>query len=146
MANDIESLIANLTKLRDVALDGAKRGLEGSAAGITLDMRNDPAHGDQTGATHANYTAYAVGRGADGSAELSHAVAAVGALNPGHIATASVDISAELGVILTSATDYQYKLETENAGEKAVLGPTIGVSALRLTQAAAAESKRVLGG
>jgi hypothetical protein len=145
-SNDLTPLLQGLERMKARALDGALAGLKGAAAGVTLDMRSDPAHGDVTGATHANYTAFAVGRGADGSAEMAHAVAAVAALNPGHVATNSVTINAELGVIVTSVTDYQEKLETENAGQKAVLTPTIAASGTRFTQAAASGSKRALGG
>ena len=55
---------------------GALDGLKAVAAGITLDMRDDPAHGDVTGASHANYQARAIGSGEDGSALLNVARAA----------------------------------------------------------------------
>ena len=146
MPADLSQLINGVRGLLPAALDGALVGLKGAAAGVTFEMRQTVAHGDQTGATRANYTAYAVGRGADGSQELGRAVAAVEALNPGHSETGSVTINGELGVVVTSATDYQDKLETENAGQKAVLGPTIAASGERFTRAAASGSKRVLGG
>jgi len=139
-------LIAGLKRAVNVALDGARDGLKGAAAGVTLDMRQTRAHGDVTSATRANYTAYVVGRGADGSTELGRAVASVQTLNPGHVATGSITINGELGVIITSATDYQEKLEVENAGAKAVLGPTTAASGTRFTRAAASGSKRAWGG
>jgi hypothetical protein len=41
-----------------------------------------------------------------------------------------------LALVLTSPTDYQYKLETENGGQKAVLGPTLAAFALAIARAA----------
>lgn len=146
MKVDLTPLIAGLDRTLARALDGAARGLAGAAAGVTLDMRDSLAHGDQTGATHAAYTAYAVGWGGrDGAQELGRSVQAVQQLNPGHVATASVRVDG-IGVIITAPTDYQSKLETESAGLKAVLGPTIAASGQRFTQAAASGSKRALGG
>lgn len=144
MSIDLSDIFAGLAAFERKVLDGAAQGLAGAAAGITLDMRHTTAHGDVTGATRANYTAYQVGRGRDGSAELQYAISAVEALNPGHTAIEPVQIDAEIGVILTSATDYQDKLETENAGQKAVLGPTLASSLDRLTRAAADGSNRAL--
>lgn len=141
---DLRDILAKLEAFEQKSLDGAVAGLAAAAAGITLDMRQTTAHGDVTSATRANYTAYAVGRGRDGSTELQRAISAVETLNPGHVETASVALGSDIGVILTSATDYQSKLETENAGQKAVLGPTLSVSTDRLTRAAAAGAERAL--
>jgi len=143
MANELDNLLRGLDRFAAVALDGARDGLGGAAAGLTFEMRSTSAHGDATGATRANYTAYVVGRGADGSAERARAIQAVEFFNPGHVAQSSVHVPG-LGVVVTSFTDYQVELETENAGEKAVLGPTIEASGDRLTAAAAAGSKRAL--
>ena len=144
MPNDLKPLLDGLDRIKRVSLQGHLDGLKGAAAGVTLDMRQSPAHGDVTGASHANYTAYAVGLGETGSQYVARGVAAVEALNPGHSATAPVSIGAPLGAIVTSFTDYQDKLETENAGQKAVLTPTMQASGTRFTQAAAAASKRAL--
>jgi hypothetical protein len=141
----IHDLIRGLDRMRDVALDGAAQGLDPEADRITGEMQQSPAHGDVTGATHASYNARRVGRGATGAAAHAAAVAAVEGLNPGHAASAGVTV-AGIGVIIDSATDYQERLETENAGDKAVLGPTIGAEGLSLTAAAAAGSKKALGG
>ena len=137
MPLDISDVLSKLPAFRTRSLDGAKAGLAGAAAGITLDMRDSHTHGDQTGATHASYTAYVVGRGEDGSSALSVSAAAVESLNPGHVATAAVAVEGELGVIFTAPTDYQEKLETENAGAKAELGPIVAVSGDRCTIAVA---------
>jgi hypothetical protein len=51
-----------------------------------------------------------------------------------------------LAVVVTSFTDYQELLETENAGQRAVLGPTVATSGARFTRAAASGSKKALHG
>lgn len=140
-------LIQGVMRAHEKALDGALTGLQAAAAGITLDMRSDPSHGDQTGASHASYSARAVGRGEDGSALLAVARAAASAFNPAHVAPVErVTINGELGVIFDDPMDYGPDRETANAGAKAVEGPTVGASGGRLTQAAAAGSRRALGG
>lgn len=141
----IQDLIRGLDRLHDVALDGAARGLDDAAADITEEMQQTRAHGDVTGATRASYSARRVGRGSSGAAQHAASVAAAASLNPGHVASASVSV-AGLGVLIDSATDYQEDLETENAGEKAVLGPTLAAEHPNLTRAAAAGSKKALGG
>src|SRR6185369_4712028 len=115
MPVDLSQLIQGVSRSQNTALDAHLNGLRGAAAGVTLDMRNDPAHGDRTGGAHASYSARAVGRGEDGSTVLAAARAAGQALNPSGLgATASVSIPAELGVIIDSPMDYSPQLETEN--------------------------------
>lgn len=138
-----EPLIQRLEQYRQATLRAALDGLKGAAAGITLEMRDTTAHGDVTGATRANYTAYAVGLGESGGTQVGRAVAAVEHFNPGHVARSSTGIPGDVGVIITSFTDYQEKLETEGAGAKAVIGPTLQANTQRLTQAAANEMKRI---
>ena len=144
MPNDLKPLLDGLDRIKRVSLQGHLDGLKGAAAGVTLDMRQTSAHGDVTSATRASYSSYAVGLGETGSQYVARGVASVEAFNPGHSATAPVTIGTPLGAIVTSFTDYQNKLELENAGAKAVLGPTIQVSGTRFTRAAAAASKRAL--
>jgi hypothetical protein len=110
-------------------------------------MEQDPAHGNITGATHANYAAYPVFAefGITGQSTLNAQVAVVEALNPGTSDTEPLSLPDKaIGVILSSATDYQYKLETENAGQKAVLSPTIAGAGGDFTRAAAQGSKDAL--
>lgn len=126
--------------LRHVAnhmLAGATAGLDAEAATLEEAMHATTAHGDITGATRAGYSARRVGLGADGAAAHAASVAAVEAHNPGASATAPVAIDG-LGVIVDCPTTYQEKLETEQAGRKAVLGPTLSAARLNLTAAAAA--------
>lgn len=137
-------LIAGLEKMRKAALEGAKQGLKGAAGSLKTEMRTSPVHGDVTGASHANYTAYVVGGGETGSSEIAESISAVESLNPGHSDTSTVSIQGELGVVITSFTDYQIYLETENAGARAVIGPATAASGSRFTQAAASGMKRAL--
>jgi hypothetical protein len=146
MSSLLSGLITGLDKLRTVMLDGARDGLAVGCGPIEDAMRRDSAHGDVTGATHAAYVAFAVGQGESGQAAMHESIAEVERLNPGHVATSSVAIEATLGAILTVATDYQDELETNNAGEKAVLGPTLARVHRDLTAAAAAGSRKALNG
>lgn len=138
-------LIAGLNQSQNVALDGALAGLKGAAAGVTLDMRDSPAHGDQTGASHANYSARAVGRGENGAQLLGVARAAASALNPGHVGPGSEVAIDGVGIILDDQMDYSPDREQARAGEKAVLTPAVRASGQRFTQAAASGMKRALG-
>lgn len=117
-------------------------GLRQAAADAQAAMQQTSAHGDQTGATRAGYRAYVVGgtllNEAAAVAALNSAVAAVEVRNPGHSATSEGTIGAESwGVVLTCPTDYQEKLEVENAGEKAVLAPTFAAYVDEFTARAA---------
>ena len=136
-------LIAGLQKAMTARDRGALEGLKAVAAGITLDMRDDPAHGDVTGASHANYQARAVGAGEDGSALLSVARAAASALNPSEVGpTQNVRVDGIAGVILDSQLTYSPNLEQDDAGLKAVITPTLRASGARLTRGAAAGMKK----
>jgi hypothetical protein len=138
-----KELIQGLHRAMAARDKGALEGLAAVAAGVTLDMRNDPAHGDQTGASHANYQARAVGVGEDGSALLSVARAAASALNPGEVGpTSSVRMDGIVGVIMDSQLNYSPALETEDASEKAVITPTLRASGTRFTQGAARGMKK----
>lgn len=142
--NDFAKLLAGLDAMKDKAMDGALAGLKDAADDATGRMRATEAHGDKTGATRANYRAFAVGHGETGSDALGQSIAVVNEKNPGHVATASVDLEAAIGVIYTSVTNYQRKLETEAAGARAVIGPTVQATASDMTRAAAAGSKKAL--
>jgi hypothetical protein len=142
-----KELIQGLKRAFDARDQGALDGLKAAAAGVTLDMRNDPAHGDQTGASHANYQARAVGKGEDGGGLLSVARAAASALNPGEVGpTSSVQIDGIAGVIVDSQMVYAPKLAVENAGEKDVITPTLRANGTRFTAGAARGMKRAWGG
>jgi putative N-acetylmannosamine-6-phosphate epimerase len=120
----------------------ASTGLNAACADVTGLLKATTAHGDITGATRAGYVAYVIGGTVVDEAKavqaLNTSVASVERLNPGESATASGTIGADsIGAALTSPTTYQDKLESEYAGMKAVLGPTIQTVATEFTRRAA---------
>lgn len=138
-------LIPGLTAAMDKSRQGQKRGLQDLCNLLTTAMGQDPAHGDVTSASHTNYAAYVVGDGETGEEVTDSQVAVVEALNPGHSSTGPLEVpDGAIGAVLSSATDYQRKLETENAAQRAVLGPTIQGSAEDFTRYAAEGSRRAL--
>jgi len=141
-----QELIAGLNRAMNVAFDGARDGLKPEAAAVTDEMRANHPHGNVTGATEAGYGARVVGRGETGASAFAAEVSAAESLNPGHTATGTVSIAGIVGVIIDSKTDYQIYLETERAGENAVLTPTLRASGTRFTQGAARGAKQAWGG
>lgn len=127
----------------------AEKGLQKQAAIAQSEMKATSAHGDITGATRDSYRAFVIGGSHTGASESASGYAAAQAAIAGAVvshggAALSQDSGVHLGpdergVILTSYTDYQDKLETDNAGAKAVLTPTLQANALAFTQAAASE-------
>lgn len=136
----MKELIAGLQRFRAAQRRGMVDGLQRLCNTLSDAMQNDPAHGDVTGASHANYAAIPVGEGADTAATVQSMVAVVEELNPGHSETGTVNIP-DIGAIITSATDYQWELETQYAGRKAVIGPTLQGSATDFTRYAAEGAK-----
>jgi hypothetical protein len=137
MSTDISDLLARLDAYEAYALAQAQRGAAAVAGEAEQAMQSTLAHGDVTGATRAGYRAYVVGPGQSGASELAGAVAAVEALNPGHSATSSGRLAGDVGVVMTCPTDYQADLEKQQAGLKAVLGPTLDAFRDELTARAA---------
>lgn len=125
MSVDISELLEGLDAYEAWAMQRAARGLAAVAEEAEQAMHATLAHGDVTGATRAGYRAYVVSPEQSGAGEIAAAVADVEAKNPGHSATSPGRLSeGSLGVIFTCPTDYQQDLEEEEAGKKAVLGPT----------------------
>jgi hypothetical protein len=127
----------------------AEKGLARQAGVAEAEMQSTNAHGDITGATRASYRAFVIGGAHTGAAEaasgLDAAIAAIASAVTDHGGRpASMDSGIRLGteergVLLTSYTDYQDALEIDNAGAKAVLGPTLQANAQAFTQAIASE-------
>lgn len=141
----MKELIAGLAAMRQRALEGMAEALEAEAAALTQEMLTSPRHGDVAGATHANYSARVVGLGRDGAELLAEARRQAAEYNPNHVApTESISISGPLGVIVDDQMDYAVYRERANAGQYAVLGPTIRSEGDRLTAAAARGSKKAL--
>ncbi len=127
----------------------AEKGLAKQAATAQREMEDTSAHGDITGATRASYRAFVIGGSHDGGAEAAAGYAAAQAAiaahaNPHGGQALSQDSGIvlsqdERGVLITSYTNYQDRLEIDNAGQKAVLGPTLQANAQAFTAAVAAE-------
>lgn len=131
---DDSALLAGLVRMRQVQSTAILSGLQDGADAGQAEMQATRAHGDQSSATRASYTAYVIGGGKNGSAEAAEGYAAAQAALAGFTghegkalsqASGVVLRTGELGILYTSFTDYQDKLEQENAGEKAVIGPTV---------------------
>ncbi len=151
---DDSTMLAGLTRLFERAREGVSDGLRGAAPRVAYDLQATDAHGDQSGATRASYTAYAIGPNDNGEAAASEGyAAAVTALADftGHNGQPLREDSGivldeyEHGMVLTSFTNYQDKLETQNAGERATLGPILTADADYITSQVAAGSRRSLG-
>lgn len=139
---DDTGLFAGLTGLLQHIDQGADVGLSAGAAVMQDDMQATTAHGDQSGATRASYTAYVIGPDQDGSAEASAGYSAAAAALTGFTGHEGKPLredsgitlgEGERGIILTAFTDYQDKLEIDNAGEKATIGPTLQADAEGVT-------------
>jgi hypothetical protein len=134
---DLSDVMARLDAYEAFVIAQIQRGAGAAASEAEAAMHGTLAHGDVTGATRAAYRAYVVGPGQSGATEISEAAAVVEAKNPGHAATSHGTLAGDVGVIFTCPTDYQRLLETENAGQKAVLGPTLDAFRDELTARAA---------
>jgi hypothetical protein len=143
MSTDISAVLAKLESLEDDwSGPRIRAGLRVGAADAEAQLHATQAHGDITGATRAGYAAYVVSDAtvdqAAAAAAIQRSVSAVQGLNPYHVDTAEGSLGVDgFGVILTCPTDYQVLLETENAGAKAALGPTLQTVADSLTARAA---------
>lgn len=122
-ANDFDAMITALDRYVAEQEQAAREGLEAGAAAMTQSLKFTQAHGDQTGATRAGYVAYVAG---DDEA-FDAAYEAADALNPEHSFEGEIASAPDgvLRVIATSPTDYQKRLEKDDGGAKATLGPTM---------------------
>ena len=137
-----QPLLDGLDKYLEFLEQRASDGLNAACVDATASLKATTSHGDITGATRAGYVAYVIGGSIIDEAKalqaLNTSVAAVEALNPGESATGSGVIGADsIGAVLTSPTTYQQYLESEYAGMKATLGPTLAVEASEFTRRAA---------
>ena len=123
---DIADVLDRLDSLEDRwAMPRITTGLQSVAQSAEASMESTTAHGDVTGATRAGYRSYVVTPEDSGLGVIGGALAAVESRNPGHGALGGGTLAGQVGVVFTCPTDYQRYLETENAGKRAVLGPTL---------------------
>ena len=130
-----DTILAGLDKLERDIEAALLRGVATELPGIASDLAATDRHGDITGATRAGYYAdAATGAGATGN--VSSARSRVAALNPGHAFTETIPAGDGLTVVLSSPTDYQADLSTEQAGRKDALAPGVISAGPRLHDAA----------
>jgi len=150
---DDDALLAGLTGLLSRIDAGTDTGLTEGAAHLRSVDQETEAYNGMSGATRDSATAYPIGLGKDGSAESAVGYAAAAAALSGFVGHAGSAVrqdsgvrlaEGQKGIILTNFTDYADALETEDAGAKAHLGPTIFSEARTVTQIVADASKRGL--
>lgn len=135
---DDSGLLSGLVRMRQAQETAILSGLQDGADAGQAEMQATRAHGDQSSATRSSYTAYVIGGGKNGATEAAEGYAAAQAALAGFTGHEGKALSQDSGVVLgpnefgilyTSFTDYQKALETENAGEKAVIGPVVVMQA-----------------
>ena len=155
---DLTDVLRGIDTLIELVYEGAENGLADASAYSQALLTDTIRHGDITGATRASYRVFLIGGSHNGSAEsasgFADATAAISAYQArgfsGHGGQAlSQDSGLTLtpqqrGLLYTSYTDYQDKLETENGAQKATLGPTLIETMTLNTEAAANGIKAAL--
>ena len=133
------TLDSGLAGLRERVYQGAAAGLDDAAQAMQATAQATTAYHGVTGATRAGTVAFVVGAGVESGGVFNEAVAAVRDANPDHVDTSGGGTIGdnELAIVLTVPTDYQVKLEIENAGARAFLGDALNAHAPEATAAAA---------
>lgn len=149
---DLTSVLAGLNRMLAVIDEATQAGIDQAAPLVQQAMQDTTAHGDITGATRASYRALTATNASAGAASgYAAAEAAIAGSPVSHGGQALRQPSGvtqgenELVMVLTDFTDYQDKLETERAGEKAVLGPTLYEHSQDITRTIAGVSKERMG-
>ena len=145
---DDSALLKGLERIAQAHGQAITRGLRDGAAQAEAILVNTHAHGDITGATRASYQVVAdvdaVSAASSGLAAAEAALNAAGKEYHGGGALRQTVYTLkqdERGVVYRSFTDYQDKLETDNGGQKAALGPTLEETAGTITAHVASELK-----
>ncbi len=155
---DLTDVLAGIDRLIDTIYRGAENGLADVAVYAQSLLESTAAHGDITGATRASYRVFLIGGEHNGSSEASSGYAeAQAAISSyvsrgfsGHggqalIQDAGITLTLQQrGLLYTSYTDYQDKLETEKGAQKATLLPTLQATMFLATETAANNIKDVL--
>lgn len=154
---DLTNVLQGIETLIELVYEGAENGLVNASAYAQSLLESTIRHGDITGATRASYRVFLIGGSHTGSSEstsgYADAQAAIASFTSrgmqGHGGQAlSQDAGISLtpqqrGLLYTSYTDYQMKLETENGAQKATLGPTL-IETMQLNTEDAANGIKVL--
>lgn len=155
---DISEVLAGIDTFLELVYKGAENGLANAAAYNQSLLESTIRHGDITGATRASYRVFLIGGSHTGSAESSSGYADAQAAITAYLARGflghggnalSQDSGLSLtpqqrGLLYTSYTDYQDKLETENGAQKATLLPTLIETMFNNTEDAANGIKAAL--
>jgi hypothetical protein len=149
---DNKGLLSGIDRLLKTIDQAQDDGLDAGAALLQAVDQSTTAYRGMSGATRDSTMAARMGPGYDAKAGAAYS-AAQAALSgfTGHAGQAvsqdsGVTLAAgEKGALLTNFTDYADKLEIENAGEKAHIGPTISAEGPEVTRIIANFSKRALG-
>ena len=145
MSDGFSQLERELDELARRIAAAARRGLEAEAQAMERDAQNTSAYLGMSGATRASTVAYVVDERDNGSAKIAEAYGIAAAYLDGftehagraHLEPAGNIGPGEIAVVLTVPTDYIDKLETQRAGEKAFIGPTMNKFRSRLARRAA---------
>ena len=136
---DITNILRGFRRYVELQYIGTEIGLADLAETAQQDMQETNAHGDITGATRDSYRAFVIGGDHTGASEAASGYSAAQAAIAAHAAKGFLGhggqaliqdsgvtlTSQQRGVMYTSYTDYQIKLETENSAQKAVIGPEV---------------------
>lgn len=147
ISHDFTAVFAALDKLPIVVGAVCQAGVDQIAPAVQQAMQDSAAHGDISGASHASYRALTRTNAAEQVASgYAAAEAALAAQPPsyGHAVRQSSGISqgsAEAVMVLTDFTSYGEERETEEAGKRAVEGPTLLQYSQQITQAVAGVSR-----
>lgn len=147
---DDKQLEAGLKRMAEAHGRAITAGLRRGAAQAERILQDTRAHGDQTGATRDSYRVYAdvdaESAAASGYAAAQEALAAHGRRGftvEGSAGRGSVSVRQdERAVVYTGFTSYLPSLQTDNAGQKAALAPTLQETAASITGAVAEELRR----
>lgn len=141
------TLEEGLHKLMALIEEVTQAGIDQAAPFVEQAMRDTVAHGDVTGATRASYRAMTATNAAQAAASgyaAAQALLAAGASHGGKALSAPSGITQDADtrvMVLTSFTDYQHRLEIDDAGEKAVLRPTLEAYSTDITRTIAGVSR-----
>jgi hypothetical protein len=145
---DLTAVFAVLDKLPGIIGEVCQAGVDAIAPQVQLAMQSSPAHGDDSGASHASYRALtATNADAEAASGFAAAEAALAAAPAGHGSAVRQDTGitqaeGEAVMVLTDFASYGRERETAEAGKRAVEGPTLLQFGPSITQSVANESQQ----
>src|SRR5262245_404681 len=147
-SDDLSDVFAGLDRIERLAVQGAAAGLDTEASQTQGELltRAQAVIRGVTGATFAGIAVYVVGAGVTSSGIVQAAIGGVTDHNPDHVEVNTIDAGGpdELAVVATDFTDYQRKLEEDEAGRRAFIAPGVDGKALAFAAAAAEGVRGVL--